>query len=377
MLADTMAGALCLNAEKVPTLLFRSRHVRSMLEEEFRVLSYLVDWRDAFCEAPSLDVMACNVNNLLEFRTGLRKLREYPLAIVLHSAAWDHMSLLRRVSASFQARRGTLLICFGNEYHNMREKISFARSVGAEYIASQLPLAAAQWLYEECVQSKILPAPAALNPRAYQPRPGPRPIDIGFRGDRYQRLIIGDVERRDMLTRLERQAAVHDLVVDIQYQRYPREEWSRFLSRCKGTVGAESGTYYLERDDRTQRAVTEYLAEHPSAGFQEVHERFFRGYQSPISGKAISSRHFEPLGTKTCQILLDGYYNGILKADEHYIRVRRDFSNIDEAVRRFKDKELRESLVNRAYEYVMAEHTYRHRVDTLLGAITRNGLKGD
>lgn len=376
IIADTVAGALCVNPEKVPPILRRSRRVRFMLEEEFRVLSYLVDWRDAFCEAPSLDVTVCNINNLLEFRTGLRKLREYPLAIILHSAAWDHMSVLRRASASFQARRGTLVVCFGNEYHNMQDKISFARSVAADYIASQLPLAAAQWLYEECAQSKILPAPAALNPRAYQPQPGPRLIDIGFRGDRYHHLTLGDVERNDILSRFERHAAVNDLLVDIQYQRYPREQWSCFLNRCKGTVGAESGTYYLERDDRTPRAVSEYLADHPAAGFQEVYERFFRGYRDPISGKAISSRHFEPLGTKTCQVLLEGYYNGILKADEHYISVKKDFSNFDEAVRRFKDQGFRDALVNRAYEYVMAEHTYHHRVDTLLNAITRNGLSG-
>ena len=78
--------------------------------------------------------------------------------------------------------------------------------------------------------------------------------------------------------------------------------------------------------------------------------------------------------TKTCQILLEGYYNGILKADEHYISVKKDFSNLDEAVRRFKDHEFRDALVNRAYEYVAAEHTYHHRVESLLSAITGNGL---
>lgn len=373
IVADTVAGALRVTPENVPSLLWRSPRVRGMLEEEFRVLSYVVDWREAFCEAPSLDITLCNINNFLEFHAGLRKLREYPLGIILHSAAWDHLELLRRASASFQARRGKLLVCFGNEYHNMREKISFACSVAADYIASQLPLPTAEWLYGECAQSKILPAPAALNPRVYQPQASPRSIDIGFRGDQYVHLTLGDVERSEILSRFERQAEVYGLVADIGFRRYPREQWSHFLNRCKGTVGAESGTYYLERDDRTQRAVTEYLADHPSAGFQEVHERFFRGYRNPISGKAISSRHFEPLGTKTCQILLEGSYNGILKADEHYISVKKDFSNLDEAVRRFKDHEFRDALVNRAYEYVTAEHTYHHRVESLLSAITGNG----
>ena len=372
--ADTFSGALRTTLETLRGRLEHGPRTRFMPEDEFRVLSYLSDWQDGFAEAPLLDVKLCNVNNLFEFRTGLKALREYPLCIILHSAAWDHLMLLRWAEGSFQARRGKLMVCFGNEYHNLREKIGFARSVGADYIASQLPLAAADWLYSECLESKVLPAPQALNPKAYSPQPGPRPVDIGFRGARYFHLALGDVERTEFLRQFETRSASWGLVSDIKFHRYPREEWSGFLSRCKGTVGAESGTYYLERDDHTQRAVTEYLAQHPSAGFREVHERFFRGYREPVSGKAISSRHFEPLGTKTCQILLEGHYNGILKADEHYISVKKDLSNLDEAIGRFKDPTYREALVDRAYEYAMAEHTYGHRVKSLLNTIIGDGL---
>ena len=376
ILADTLTGALGVTPENVPARLRRYARVRFMLEEEFRVLSYLLDWKDAFSEARRLDITWCNINNLLEFRAGLRALRDYPLSIILHSAAWDHMRLLHRAAARFQARRGKLLVCFGNEYHSMPEKIGFARSIGADYIGSQLPMAAAGWLYAECAQSRVLPAPQASNPAAYRPRAGPRPIDIGFRGDRYFDLALGDVERAEILDHFTEHAGQWGLAADIKFQRYVREEWSDFLNTCKGTIGAESGTYYLERDDRTQRGVAEYLIQHPSAGFHEVHERFFRGYPNPVSGKAISSRHFEPLGTKTCQILLEGRYNDILKADEHYISVKKDFSNLDEAVRRFKDKDYRDAMVNRGYEYVMAEHTYRHRVESLLRVIVGDGLPG-
>ncbi len=366
VLADTLAGVLRVTPEKVPSRWRGAPGLRVIAQEEFRILSYLLDWREAFAEAPWLDVELCNINNVLEFRAGLRKLRECPLGIVLHSAAWDRLALLRRAESYFQARRGTLLICFGNEYHHLKEKIGFARSVAADYIASQLPLASAEWLYGECTESKVLPAPQALNPKVYSPRTGPRPIDIGFRGDRYCNLTLGDIGRSEILDHVAKQAESRGLVGDIRFVRYPREQWSAFLNNCKGTVGAESGTSYLERDDHTQGAVTEYLANHPSAGFDEVYERFFRGYRNPVSGKAVSSRHFEPLGTKTCQMLLEGDYNGILKADEHYISVRKDFSNLDDAFRRFKDKEYREAMADRAYEYVMGQHTYRHRVDNLL-----------
>ena len=59
----------------------------------------------------------------------------------------------------------------------------------------------------------------------------------------------------------------------------------------------------------------------------------------------------------------------MLKADEHYISVKKDLSNIDEAVRQFKDIDYRQAIIECAYEHVMQQHTYHHRVQTLLQAL--------
>jgi hypothetical protein len=369
IVADTLVGGLRLTPEMVPARWRHHRRVQFLFAEEYQTLSYLVDWKEAVCDSPDLDVHPCNINNLFEYRAGLRRLREFPLSIILHSAAGDDLASLRRCAAAFQARRGILMICFGNEYSRMRDKIGFAREVEAEYIVSQLPWKTAQWLYADCPRSQVLSCPAALNPRLYRSSRVDRPIDIGFRGDLYEhQYALGDMERTEVLHRVQEEAARTGLATDIQYLRYPREEWSRFLNRCKGIIGAESGTSYLERDDRTREAVIGYLKAHPHHGFPEVFDRFFRQYPNPVSGKAISSRHFEPIGTKTCQILLEGHYNGILKPDEHYISIKKDYSNLAEAICRFRDEDYRRAMVERTYEYAVAEHTYRHRVQSLIAA---------
>ena len=370
MLRDTVAGALGIRPDRVPAGLRTWPGFRSIVQEEFRVLSYVMDWKDAFAEPPVLDVEWCNVNNLIEFESGLRKLKRYPLSLVLHSAAWDDLRLLRLAEGRFQNRRGTLLLFYGNEYHNMQEKIAFARSVGADYIASQLPLASAQWLYADCRDSVVVAAPAALNQRVYHCDRGARSIDLGFRGDIYaSAYALGDVERTEVLQYFDRHAEQWGLTKDIAFVRHPREQWNEFLNRCKGIMGAESGTYFLERDDHTRQAVIEFMTSKPEATFPEIHERFFRRYEHPVSGKAISSRHFEPVGTKTCQLLLEGHYNGILTADEHYIAIRKDFSNIEDAIRRFKDADYRNAMTERAFGHVLSAHTYGHRVASLLARI--------
>jgi hypothetical protein len=212
--------------------------------------------------------------------------------------------------------------------------------------------------------------PHALNARLYHTDLRfRRTLDIGFIGSIYP-YFMGDVERTILINFFRKRGAECGLRCEVRTGNIPRREWAQFLNTCKGTIGAESGSYYLDRRGQIIAQAKAYLRTHPGATFEEVFDRFF---QCPrveyISGKCISSRHFEPIGTKTCQILFEGHYNGILKADEHYICVKKDLSNIDDAVQQFKDEAHRTEMVERTYEYVMDQHTYQHRIKALLKTI--------
>lgn len=368
-LVETLAGLL----GALPTLdgdgpRGFGRLFRTLDRNAYTSLSYVIDWLDAFRRSPELDVTCVNIANLFEWPGATRLLREAPLVVVLHSAAGDDLSLVGRLAARLANRRGRLLAFFGNEYSLMKEKIALARDTGADYVASQLPPAAASWLYAECAEARVLHAPAALNPARYHPLRSPREVDVGFRGDLYP-FFIGDDERTRILEYFRLHAAEHGLSADISYGRVAGPDWHAFLARCRGIVGAEAGTYYLERDDHTANAVASYLAVHPDASFEDVRRRFFDGYPRGVSGKAVSSRHFEAAGTQTCQLLLEGEYNGVFEPDRHYLSVKRDLSNVADVVARFKDPVERERIATEAYEHAMARHTYDHRVADLLAAV--------
>ena len=375
VLADTvLEGALGLSSDSD-----RDRYnswnplVRRYLERRYEALSYLSDWREAFTRARSLAIRSCNINNIRDYVACLRSIADYDLIVILHSAAGDSMALLLKTAWRFANRRGRVVLFVGNEYDLIDEKIRFIRAVQAEYVCSQLPPGAASWLYAECKKSQVLPVPHALNAELYYPAPtGSRTIDVGFRGNTYS-FAIGDVERTRLIHLFQERGAEWALRCDIGGAGMPRKNWAAYLRKCRGTVGAESGTYYLDRTGHLMRAATAYLKANPEAPFEEVFSRFFQGCEGPVSGKAISSRHFEAIGTKTCQILIEGTYNGILIGDEHYISVRRDLSNIEEAIRRFKDRAYCEAMVDRTYEYVMAEHTYDKRVAGLLKTVEAGG----
>ncbi len=362
------------NGDRPPVLLQRYRWINTLfseLRDVYAQLSYAADWREAFLDAPDLSVEVCNINNLVHFGRCLLRLQKYDLIVVSHVAAGDDLTVLRRAARWFDRRRAPLVVFIGNEYDILDDKIAFLRETEAEFICTQLPLATAGYLYQECERSRIVEMPHALNPRAYFPESAiPRAIDIGFVGEIYWP-FVGDRERTDLIEWFERHGAKRGLHCDIRRQRLGRQEWRHFLNGCRATIGAESGSYYLnERGKLLERARAYNLSENREASFDEVFDKFYRCQSREIFGKSISSRHFEPVGTKTCQILITGQYNGIIEADRHYIALRKDFGNIDEALERFRDDDYRRRMVEETYDYVMTQHTYAHRVEHLLKTVT-------
>ncbi len=302
----------------------------------YETLSYVLDWRDAFAASPRLQAELVDINDALAFRSGLRRLRSVDLAVILHSALGDRPGRLAAASAAFQARSCRLLALVGNEHALLDEKLAFLRDVQADVIGSQLPLDSARWLYSGCERSAVVAAPHALNAELYRPLGRDRPVDVGFRGDAHSGTDAnGDVRSR-VLELFRRQGPAWGLRTDIEYFRLPRRQWCEFLNRCQAVVGAESGPRHLRYGDES------------------------------ASGRVVSSRHFEAIGTATCQILVEGRYNDILRADEHYLALREDFANQEDVLDRFRDPGQRAAVAARARDYVLASHTYPHRVESLL-----------
>lgn len=359
-----------------PVLLRRSlmaQNVYAHIKDFNERLSYMRDWRDAFCRAALLDVTVCDMNNLVHLGQCLLRIRSYDLIVVSHAAAGDDMSLIERIGPVLARRAGPIIVFLGNEYDLLDRKLSFCRSVKAELLCSQLPIAAAEYLYGDLAETEIMAAPHALNPVVYRPSPHhERDVDVGFVGDIYWP-FVGDCERTNLIEYFEKNGKKWGLRCDIRAgrsSRMPRDEWAAFLNRTRTLIGAESGTYYLnEKGALLDRARTYNLKQHQNATFEEIFAKFFAGVPRGVSGKSISSRHFEAIGTKTCQVLIEGDYNGILKAGEHYIPVRPDLSDIDEAIRALRDESHCRAIAERTHELAMSGHTYDHRVVDVLARL--------
>ena len=338
-------------------------------ENYWAPLSYGIDWRNAFLASPRLDVMYCDINRPHHVLVASMAIDSFDLIVVSHLALGDDVKDIAPWTELLAKRRGALVSFIGNEYDLMAEKIEFLRDSRADIVCSQLSLAAAQYLYAELDQAKIISLPHALNPDVYQSvTNAKRTTDIGFIGAVYP-TWVGDLERTMLLLATSEIAPLLGLSHDIRLQNLPRDQWAAFLSTTRAIIGAESGSYYLHRKGALLTEAKQWCEANPTAQFDDVEARFFGDRSGVPSGKTISSRHFEPIGTRTCQILLEGSYAGLLEPNEHYIPVRKDLQDLPEALRRATDEGIRVAVTNRAYEHVMSAHTYAHRVDTLVNLL--------
>ena len=383
--------------------------------------SYYLDWLEALEASPLFEVTAFNLFHHDQRRAATRAVGDAELVLALHACSADTLDYIKPLRSALANRRGRFLILVGNEYNlpwaRLGEKREFLREVGADYVGTQLPIEAGRWLYAG-TGATVLALPHALNETAFRPdKPDPsRLIDVGGRSARYPS-FIGDDERNRVHDLFARVGPGAGFRVDIDSgSRLDRGDWAMFLNDCRGTIGTEAGSWYLERDDRTVLEIRHFL--HARAGartiradgllhalsrrlpyrvktwlrmlltispirheafddgalsFEDIEARFFTGRpRCPVYSKCISSRHFDAAGTKTCQILLRGRYNGILTADEHYIALDTDLANVAEAITRFRDPAERRRIAGAAYTLVNERHTYRHRTAALHEALCRS-----
>jgi hypothetical protein len=381
--------------------------------------SYYVDWLDAFRSAAQFEVTAFNLFRRDRRRAAAAAIAKAELIVALHACSADTLDFIRPLAAALESRRGKFLMLVGNEYNlpwaRLAEKRAFLRQVRADFVGTQLPIEAGEWLYGD-LGATVLGLPHALNEAVFQRnKPDPaRDTDIGGRSARYP-VFLGDDERNRVYDTFAGLGPQLGLRVDIDTgNRLDRPGWAAFLNDCRGTIGNEAGSWYLEHDDRTALEIRDYIRKKTGIGtlradgllhaasrrfpfhlkerlkallkwlplrheamdddvvsFEEIWTRFFAERpRCPAYSKCISSRNFDAAGTGTCQILMRGRYNDILQADRDYIALDPDLGNVREVVERFCDPAERRRVADGAYSLIHDRHTYRHRLANLYAMVS-------
>ncbi len=193
-----------------------------------------------------------------------------------------------------------------------------------------------------------------------------RPIDVGYRARKVpywlgrHGQVKSEVGER-FTGRLEGDSLVAD-VSNKDRDAFMGRDWYRFLCRCRVALGCEGGASLLDATGVIRPRVEAYVRQRPDATFDEVEAACFPGMDHNIELFALSPRHFECTITRTCQALVEGDYGGVFRPGEHYIEIKRDFSNLDQVIERIRDREYCRRIAERAYRDVYESGRYTYRV---------------
>jgi hypothetical protein len=188
-----------------------------------------------------------------------------------------------------------------------------------------------------------------------------RDLDLGYRANAYYWYGRHGMMKVWLADEVQKRAAALGLATDIATNSGTKavtwlegDQWYRFLFRCRCTFGIEGGSSILDRDGAIWKRTDAYIACHPGADYGEVERNCFLNLDGSFNLVALSPRHLEACVTRTCQVLVEGDYNGVLQPGRHYIPVRKDLSNLTEALELIKDERVRRRYVEQAHEEIVA-----------------------
>jgi len=188
------------------------------------------------------------------------------------------------------------------------------------------------------------------------PDPATRPIDIGYRARKVP-AWLGELgqEKWNIGQRVAEDAPRFGLTIDVAHREEERlygQRWIDFMTRCKATLGVESGSSVFDFSGEVQRAVESDVEQDPRLTFEELRKRHFDHLHGKIRLDQISPRCFEAAALRTLMVLYEGDYSGRLQPWRHYVPLKKDHSNFEEIVSVLRSPEQIREITDRAYQEV-------------------------
>jgi len=191
-----------------------------------------------------------------------------------------------------------------------------------------------------------------------------RSVDVGYRGRPIP--IFMDTSREKTLIgeRFNELAGGSALRLDVSVEEGDRiygDDWYRFLADSRTTLGVESGGSVVDCEDEVRNDYERLVVEQGEVTLDDLRRTSLARWDNLIRYWLIGPRHFEAAALRSCQVLFEGSYSGAIEPFEHYIPLRKDFSNLDEVLSLVRDRRACEEIAERAYGRLIASGEFSYR----------------
>ena len=206
-----------------------------------------------------------------------------------------------------------------------------------------------------------------------------RKIDIGYRA-RKNPFWLGEFSLRkweiaERFLKFNKGEKVFDISTKAE-DTILGEKWLDFIENCRFFLGVEGGASLLDKDGAIRKRVELITLKNPDVSFQEVFNKYLKKYDNKINYFMITPRIFEAISRKSCLILMEGYYSGILIANKHYIPLKNDYSNIEEVLDKLDDYEYVKNIIETSYNDIILKqkYTYKNHINEVIEQLREVGI---
>lgn len=310
-------------------------------------------------------------------------------AVVLHYSLFApdsyHLNQEFRSYLAEECQSSYKVAFFQDEYHFCRNRFEFLNEHGIDCVYSCLEPEQFDAVYGRYtgVARVVSNVPGYVSREMIEAgrrlwRPDEeRHIDVGYRGRRLPPYFgRGALEKYEIGAGFLERAGELGLKLDIASEESDRiygKDWYRFIADCRAVLGTESGVSVFDLEDEVY-AEYKRLKEHGEVSIEQLERGPLGRWEGRIPYRTISPRHFEAAALRVCQILYEGQYSGAMEPMVHYIPLKKDFSNFDEAIERFLDPKIRMELTENAHRDLVRSGAYSYETfmagfdETLIGA---------
>jgi hypothetical protein len=169
-----------------------------------------------------------------------------------------------------------------------------------------------------------------------------RPIWLAYRGRKLP-VWYGQLgfEKLTIAKRMKAECLARSIPHDIEWEEEKRiggRAWFSFVTNAKAVLGTESGSNVMDAWGDIRRGVQALSSERPDLSEEEIYEASVAQFENNVRMNQISPKIFEAIALKTGLVLFEGSYSNIIKPDEHFIPLRKDYGNVDDVFNQLSDR---------------------------------------
>ena len=218
------------------------------------------------------------------------------------------------------------------------------------------------------------------NPKPFEGRE----IDVSYRTNEYSRLRcslrnlkceIGNkfIEKYKSLSHR------NNFRIDVEARNSKiktNHAWHDFLENSKSCLATPSGSSLLDKRGKIKDKIRLYQTGKNSISFEEVYLKFLQQEEKGTIYTAISPRNIEAALSETLQIATVGQYSDLMDADQDYLRLNEDCSNIEDILKMSLCKQTRSLITRRYKEKILdcKELRLNSALSTILLELEKKGL---